>query len=160
MKHSLIRLTLAAWIATLAACTVPTPQTTIQQQSSQLSTASSTEKRKLKVFGAYATAVEEPWVGVIHSALLKAKDAGEIEYTYTDEIGYTSDMERVLREVAEKTSQTSSLVMPSVTKRQHAESPRTTLRSLLSLVLGAGQRSRTSLSSTTGFTSRHTLAAC
>ncbi|MDW8395987.1 MAG: BMP family protein [Anaerolineae bacterium] len=59
-------------------------------------------KTKLIVFGAYATAVEEPWVGVIHTALLKAKDAGEIEYTYTDDIGYAGDMERVLREVAEK----------------------------------------------------------
>lgn len=58
---------------------------------------------KLIVFGAFATAIEEPWDGVIHTALNKAKDAGEIEYTYTDDIGYAGDMERVLREVAEKT---------------------------------------------------------
>ncbi len=55
------------------------------------------------VFGAYATAIEEPWDGVIHSALTKAKDAGKIEYTYTDDIGYAGDMERILREVAEQT---------------------------------------------------------
>lgn len=55
---------------------------------------------KLKVFGAYATPIEEPWDGVIHAALNKAKDAGEIDYEYTENIGYAGDMERVLREVA------------------------------------------------------------
>lgn len=58
--------------------------------------------KKLVVFGAYATAIEEPWDGVIHAALNKAKDAGKIDYTYTDDIGYAGDMERVLREVADK----------------------------------------------------------
>ena len=58
----------------------------------------------LVVFGAYATAIEEPWDGVIHSALTKAQEAGQIEYSYTDDIGYAGDMERVLREVAEENS--------------------------------------------------------
>ena len=57
---------------------------------------------KLAVFGAYATAIEEPWDGVIHAALTKAAEAGAIDYTYTDDIGYAGDMERVLQEVAEK----------------------------------------------------------
>jgi basic membrane protein A and related proteins len=56
----------------------------------------------LKVFGAFATPIEEPWDGVIHTALLKAKDEGKIEYTYTEDIGYSGDMERVLREVCEQ----------------------------------------------------------
>ena len=56
----------------------------------------------LKVFGAYATQIEEPWDGVIHSALQAEADAGRIEYTYTDDIGYAGDMERVLRETAEQ----------------------------------------------------------
>lgn len=55
---------------------------------------------KVKVFGAYATPIEEPWDGVIHQALLKAKDDGKIDYEYTENIGYSGDMERVLREVA------------------------------------------------------------
>ena len=55
------------------------------------------------VFGAYATAIEEPWDGVIHTALSQAQEAGRIEYTYTDDIGYSGDMERILREVAEET---------------------------------------------------------
>ena len=53
------------------------------------------------VFGAYATQIEEPWDGVIHSALLAEQEAGRIEYTFTDDIGYAGDMERVLRETAE-----------------------------------------------------------
>ncbi len=55
----------------------------------------------LAVFGAYATPIEEPWDGVIHQALLKAEAAGTITYTYQDNIGYSGDMEVVLRGVAE-----------------------------------------------------------
>lgn len=56
----------------------------------------------VKVFGAYATQIEEPWDGVIHSALQAEADAGRITYTFTDDIGYSGDMERVLRETAEQ----------------------------------------------------------
>ncbi len=56
----------------------------------------------VKVFGAYATQIEEPWDGVIHSALEAEADAGRITYTFTDDIGYAGDMERVLRETAEQ----------------------------------------------------------
>ena len=55
----------------------------------------------VKVFGAYATQIEEPWDGVIHSALLAEEEAGRIEYDFVDDIGYAGDMERVLRETAE-----------------------------------------------------------
>jgi basic membrane protein A and related proteins len=55
-----------------------------------------------KVFGAFATQIEEPWDGVIHAALLAEQEAGRIEYTFTDDIGYAGDMERVLRETAEQ----------------------------------------------------------
>lgn len=58
--------------------------------------------KKLLVFGAFATPIEEPWDGVIHTALLKAEAEGKIDYEYTDNIGYAGDMERVLREVAEQ----------------------------------------------------------
>ncbi len=56
--------------------------------------------KKLKVFGAFATPIEEPWDGVIHTALQKAQKAGEIDYSFTDNIGYSGNMERVLRQVA------------------------------------------------------------
>jgi basic membrane protein A and related proteins len=52
-------------------------------------------------FGAFATAIEEPWDGVIHEALKKAQEEGKITYEYTDDIGYSGDMERILREVAD-----------------------------------------------------------
>src|SRR3990172_2430472 len=55
----------------------------------------------LKVFGAYATQIEEPWDGVIHTALQAEAEAGRIEYTFADDIGYSGDMELTLREVAE-----------------------------------------------------------
>lgn len=54
------------------------------------------------VFGAYATPLEEPWPNVIHQALLAAQKKGEISYEYIDNIGYSGDMEKVLRDAAEK----------------------------------------------------------
>lgn len=56
---------------------------------------------KLLFYGAYATPIEEPWDGVIHAALQKAEDEGKIDYEYQDNIGYSGDMERVLRDIAE-----------------------------------------------------------
>ncbi len=57
---------------------------------------------KIKVFGAFATPIEEPWDGVIHASLNKLKEAGTIDYTYTENIGTASDMERVLTQVADQ----------------------------------------------------------
>lgn len=62
----------------------------------------SAQDEPLVVFGAYATPIEEPWDGVIHAALLKAQEAGTISYEYQDDIGYSGDMEVVLRDVAEE----------------------------------------------------------
>src|SRR4051812_15934405 len=56
--------------------------------------------KALSVFGAYATPIEEPWDGVIHAALKKEQKAGRIDYKFVDDIGYSGDMERQLREVA------------------------------------------------------------
>ena len=56
----------------------------------------------ISVFGAYATQIEEPWDGVIHQALLAEEEAGNISYGFTDDIGYSGDMERILTEVAEQ----------------------------------------------------------
>ena len=59
-------------------------------------------EKTLSVFGAYATAIEEPWDGVIHSALKGEEEAGRITYKFVDALGYSGDMERTLREVAEE----------------------------------------------------------
>ena len=56
----------------------------------------------LAVFGAFATAIEEPWDGVIHTALLNEQEAGRITYEFVDDIGYAGDMERILRDVADE----------------------------------------------------------
>lgn len=60
------------------------------------------QEESLSVFAAYATPIEEPWDGVIHAALQAAADEGRITYEYQDEIGYSGDMEIVLREVADE----------------------------------------------------------
>lgn len=54
----------------------------------------------LNVVGAYATKITEPWDGVIDSALNAAQADGRIVYTLQDDIGYTGDMEPVLRQMA------------------------------------------------------------
>jgi basic membrane lipoprotein Med (substrate-binding protein (PBP1-ABC) superfamily) len=97
----------------LAACSPATPTTetvtvretvVVTAEAAAPSEETTEEAGPLVVFGAYATAIEEPWDGVIHSALLKAQDEGEITYTFTDDIGYAGDMERILREVAEESN--------------------------------------------------------
>jgi basic membrane protein A and related proteins len=65
------------------------------------STGGAADGDALRVVGAFATQIEEPWDGVIHTALQAEADAGRIEYTFVDDIGYAGDMERVLRETAE-----------------------------------------------------------
>ena len=69
---------------------------------SSASSASAGGEDTITVFGAYATQIEEPWDGVIHAALNAEADAGRIDYSFTDDIGYSGDMERVLRETAEQ----------------------------------------------------------
>jgi basic membrane lipoprotein Med (substrate-binding protein (PBP1-ABC) superfamily) len=113
-KRILVLLIAAATLGLIAACgAAPTPETitkietvVVTQEVEKVVTVEVTQEaaapKKLVVFGAYATAIEEPWDGVIHAALNKAKEAGTIDYSYTDDIGYAGDMERVLREVADK----------------------------------------------------------
>src|SRR5688572_25773842 len=90
MKNTLAVLMLVLALL-LAACAPAMPATPVAEESNVLS-----------VFGAYATAIEEPWDGVIHSALQKAQMDGRITYEFSDDIGYAGDMERVLREVADQ----------------------------------------------------------
>lgn len=114
--HRLVIGALAVAALVLAACgPAPTPQTVtvketvvVEQQATVevpvevIVTATPEGPKVLKVFGAFATPIEEPWDGVIHSALLEAQANGQIEYTFQDNIGYAGDMERVLRDTAEK----------------------------------------------------------
>lgn len=106
------------FLVSLVGCATPTPQTIVQTvevpvnvvqtqvvvntQVVLATTAPTQPAAILKVYGAYATPIEEPWDGVIHAALLAAKDAGTIDYEYTENIGYSGDMERILRQVADE----------------------------------------------------------
>jgi basic membrane protein A len=95
-------------LASCAPAAAPTPEKVIEtvvvekEGETVVVTATPEAAKKVKVFGAFATPIEEPWDGVVHEALLKAQEEGLIEYTFTENIGYSGDMERVLREACEK----------------------------------------------------------
>ncbi len=55
---------------------------------------------KLKVAAIYTVPVEQQWVGRIHHALGLAKDRGEIEYAFSENVA-NADYERVMRQYAE-----------------------------------------------------------
>jgi basic membrane protein A len=93
---------LAAACGGAAPSAAPAASPSAPAASSPASPAASPAAEKLTVFGAFATEIEEPWDGVIHTALEDEKAAGRIDYTFTDAIGYSGDMERVLREVSER----------------------------------------------------------
>ena len=102
-KFSLLSL-FAGLALLLGACAPAAPVTVVVTSPPVVITSTPSPARVLKVFGAYATPLEEPWDNVIHTALLAAQTKGEIEYTEADNIGYSGDMERVLREEATKNS--------------------------------------------------------
>lgn len=96
MRRTIIPIILAILLVSQLVGCAPAPQPTAAQP------ATPEGPKKLKVFGAFATPIEEPWDGVIHSALLKLKDDGKIDYEYTENIGYSGDMERILQETADQ----------------------------------------------------------
>ena len=118
------------------------------------------ESNVLSVFGAYATAIEEPWDGVIHGALQKAQTAGRISYEFTDDIGYAGDMERVLREVAEQKKPAIIFGDAFGNERGRAPGAKITPGSPLYSAPAVGRLNRTSQCSITGFMSPPTCPAC
>ena len=60
------------------------------------------EGEEVFVYAFFATPVEEPWVAVIKEAMDEAEAAGEVRWKYVDDLGYSGDLERVMREVIEK----------------------------------------------------------
>ena len=55
---------------------------------------------KIKVAGIYTQPIQQKWDAVLHKALQKLADAGEIEYVYSEKVSNT-DYIRVLREYSE-----------------------------------------------------------
>jgi basic membrane protein A len=53
------------------------------------------------VFGAFATPLEEPWDGAIHTALESAEADGTIQYDFVDNLATADEMERALRDIIE-----------------------------------------------------------
>ena len=58
-------------------------------------------QQKLKVAAIYTVPVEQQWVSRIHKALNAAKEAGEIEYVFSESVS-NADYERVMRQYAEQ----------------------------------------------------------
>jgi len=56
--------------------------------------------KKIKVAGIYTQPIQQKWDARLHQALSKAKDAGDIDYVYSEKVANT-DYVRVLREYAE-----------------------------------------------------------
>ncbi|HSE70220.1 MAG TPA: BMP family protein [Nocardioidaceae bacterium] len=52
------------------------------------------------IYGVFATPLEEPWDGAIHSALESAVEDGVIEYKHVDNVNTADAMERALRDIA------------------------------------------------------------
>ncbi|MDD5369569.1 MAG: BMP family protein [Anaerolineaceae bacterium] len=95
-RNVLFLIVLVIFLASLVASCAPAATPTVAAPTTAASSG------KLKVYGAFATPIEEPWDGVIHAALNKAKEEGKIDYEYTENIGTSGDMERILRQVAEQ----------------------------------------------------------
>ena len=56
----------------------------------------------MKVFGVFASPKEEQFSGVIDEALRSAADAGKIEYSFIDRIGYDGEFDAVLSHICQK----------------------------------------------------------
>jgi basic membrane protein A and related proteins len=56
---------------------------------------------KIKVAAIFQTAIEEPWDGAIHTALLQAAKENDITYEYTEKVD-AANYEKVLREYCER----------------------------------------------------------
>jgi len=67
----------------------------------QQGAAGTQESGALRVAAVYQTAIEEPWDGAIHQALLKAQKELGITYEFTEQVA-AADFEKVLREYAER----------------------------------------------------------
>ena len=52
------------------------------------------------VYGVFATPLEEPWDGAIHTALTAAADDGDIQYKHVDNVSTSDKMESALRDIA------------------------------------------------------------
>lgn len=55
----------------------------------------------LLVYGVFATPLEEPWDGAIHTAIEAVAETGAIEYRWVDGLGTSDEMERGLRDIIE-----------------------------------------------------------
>ena len=129
-KRALIAISLLVMLVLLAACTV-TP-------AGAPAAPAAPAKDKLVVFGAYATAIEEPWDGVIHAALNKAKDGAKSTTPTPMTLAMPVTWNGFCRKWPKKTSPTSSSATPLAMKKPCAAWPPSIRKSPSSLAPGGG----------------------
>ena len=87
-RRALLKLSLAAGLATGLALTASAAH-------------AQAAPAKVKVAAVYTVPVEQQWVSRIHKALNAAKDRGEIDYAFSENVS-NADYERVVRQYAEQ----------------------------------------------------------
>ncbi|WP_088892885.1 BMP family protein [Leptolyngbya ohadii] len=88
----------------LKACGNSPSGTPAASDSSATTGSSAATGDKIKVAGIYTVPIEQQWVSRIHKALETAKERGDIEYVYSENVTNT-DYERVMRQYAEAGNQ-------------------------------------------------------
>ena len=88
-------------VATAVAFTAlgPVAQATTEPAGSEPAGSAAASGEPLLVYGVFATPLEEPWDGAIHSAIQAVAETGSIEYKYVDSLGTSDEMERGLRDI-------------------------------------------------------------
>lgn len=64
-------------------------------------TAPEAGKVKIAAYGIFAAVTVEAWDSCIHTAMKKAAAEGKLTYEFSEDLGYSGDLERVMREVAD-----------------------------------------------------------
>jgi basic membrane protein A len=75
--------------------------TTVPPDDTASSATAAASGEPLLVYGVFATPLEEPWDGAIHTAIQAVADTGAIEYKWVDGLGAPEEMERGLRDIIE-----------------------------------------------------------
>ena len=92
---------IAAAAAAALAAVVRVHATTVPPETAASSDTAAASGEPLLVYGVFATPLEEPWDGAIHTAIEAVAETGAIEYKWVDGLGTSDEMERGLRDIIE-----------------------------------------------------------
>ncbi len=92
---------IAAAAAALAVVSPAAHATTVPPDTTASSDTAAASGEPLLVYGVFATPLEEPWDGAIHTAIEAVAEGGAIEYQWVDGLATSDEMERGLRDIIE-----------------------------------------------------------